>query len=48
MNQLSKVLVEDEYHINIVEGHVLNAWLVLLRFIPGIRDERVDKLHSTS
>ena len=23
-----EVLVEDEYHINIVEGHVLNAWLV--------------------
>ena len=25
-----KVLVEDEYHIKIVEGHVLNAWLVRL------------------
>ena len=23
-----KVLVEDEYHIKTVEGHVLNAWLV--------------------
>ena len=23
-----KVLVEDEYHIKIVEGHVLNAWLI--------------------
>ena len=22
-----KVLVEDEYHIKNVEGHVLNAWL---------------------
>ena len=40
-----EVLVEDEYHNNIVEGHVLNAWLVLtvLGCIPGIKDERVDK-----